>query len=221
MDKLILHVRNVVGPYKCRVPAIFLALLFKLRQWCLHPEIIVDAEQETRDAVVPSHNTSRRRVIFDIEGPRVIEQGSSADSSPATISGASQTSQQDSYNSVHPPTSANGLKGSTGLMPVAQDGSIYPQFNSLDDLGTPGTGNNMSVMNPNTSRAANGTYIPAYDAMDLDSSYYQMLSEMNAFTEGGLTGLDDWATQPTDLLAQMDMMNWQQSSNLNNANGNI
>jgi hypothetical protein len=33
LDRAILHVRAVVGPVRCRVPAIFLALLFKLRQW--------------------------------------------------------------------------------------------------------------------------------------------------------------------------------------------
>ncbi|KAF2726147.1 hypothetical protein K431DRAFT_213930, partial [Polychaeton citri CBS 116435] len=40
MDRAILHVRNIIGPHSCRVPAIFLALLFKLRSWCLHPELI-------------------------------------------------------------------------------------------------------------------------------------------------------------------------------------
>ncbi|KAF2772393.1 hypothetical protein EJ03DRAFT_307426, partial [Teratosphaeria nubilosa] len=33
LDRAVLHVRNIVGTHRTRVPAIFLALLFKLRQW--------------------------------------------------------------------------------------------------------------------------------------------------------------------------------------------
>ena len=40
MDRSILHVREVVGDAECKIPAILLALLFKIRQWCATPEII-------------------------------------------------------------------------------------------------------------------------------------------------------------------------------------
>ncbi|KAK6412753.1 hypothetical protein LTR95_017927, partial [Oleoguttula sp. CCFEE 5521] len=44
MDRAILHVRDVIGEQACRVPSIFLALLFKLRQWCQRPDLIRQAE---------------------------------------------------------------------------------------------------------------------------------------------------------------------------------
>jgi hypothetical protein len=38
LDRAILHARAIVGSVRCRVPAIFLALLFKLRQWYVGSE---------------------------------------------------------------------------------------------------------------------------------------------------------------------------------------
>lgn len=50
MDRAILHVRNIIGTQKGRVPSIFLALLFKLRQWCLNPISMVEMSEQEPDA---------------------------------------------------------------------------------------------------------------------------------------------------------------------------
>jgi hypothetical protein len=40
MDRTIWHCRSIVGTNECRVPALFLALLFKMRLWCKNPGMI-------------------------------------------------------------------------------------------------------------------------------------------------------------------------------------
>ena len=69
MDRTILHVRDIVGPDRCRVPAIFLALLFKLRQWCLNPEMLeqgeepeLDSDEDTTPESIPNQSRPTRAI---------------------------------------------------------------------------------------------------------------------------------------------------------------
>lgn len=202
MDRLILHVRNVVGPHRCRVPAIFLALSFKLRQWSLHPEIIGEAERETSIFAVPEkHDLNKNDHLHGIQGPRLIEQASSTETSPQS-SMAGRDDQMDPHATSYPPRMRKLVDMTADSTPLTEGEPLYTY------------GNTNNITNGNTSladltTASVGQLPPAANQMDLDPSYFQILSDVNAFTEGGLTGLDNWVTQSEDLLNPMIGLEWQ------------
>lgn len=59
IDKMILHARNVIGSRGRRVPAILMALLFKVRQWCANPEVIARLGTQQKDSQIGAQ-------VFDI-----------------------------------------------------------------------------------------------------------------------------------------------------------
>ncbi|KAH9834686.1 GAL4-like Zn(II)2Cys6 (or C6 zinc) binuclear cluster DNA-binding domain [Teratosphaeria destructans] len=86
LDRAVLHVRNIVGTHRARVPAIFLALLFKLRQWCLDPAVLeATAEEKSCQKDLEDHvgstKGSKAQTPY-IVSSRFAEQSSSGENSP-------------------------------------------------------------------------------------------------------------------------------------------
>ncbi|KAI7261769.1 hypothetical protein KC345_g9659 [Hortaea werneckii] len=178
LDRAILHVREIVGPLRCRVPAIFLALLFKLRQWCMHPQMI-EGPQETQspflngDTIDFANDQPSRRNVPSGDW-RVVEQSStSSDSSPQTLA----EGQQVAFESV------TGLAAQEAAY-QATPGSL-PVAHFLEN--TPGQAN---VSDNTTQQGFDFNFGP--DMMNMDENFFASLGD---FPEGGLTGLDDWIPQ--------------------------
>lgn len=178
LDGGILHVREIVGPLRCRVPAIFLALLFKLRQWCMHPQMIEASQPERSpfleldggDSIDTMQTAAPGRAKITIEGPRITEQSSSSDASPQTLAGG----QQMAFESVAGPAAqAAAYQASSGLTPDTvlnfSSGGVSGATGQVDSHFGFGAGN-----------------------MQLDADFFASLGDMAGFPEGGLTGLDDW-----------------------------
>jgi len=195
MDKTILHVRNVVGHYQCRVPAIFLALLFKLRQWCLNPAMIDSSETGGNAMMRAALDEEVRRASASssahfnlaIEGPQIVEQsGSESTNSPRTLAAG----QQVAFESVTNPAAATAAyRLASGMTPEAP---------------------NVNYNLPSSMASTNEEYPVGTDQMQLDDNLMQYFNDVAGFPEGGLTGLDDW--MPSDLtgFGQMpDISGWQ------------
>ena len=178
LDRAILHVREIVGPFRCRVPAIFLALLFKLRQWCMHPQMI-EGPQETQspflngDTIDFANDQPSRRNAAPGDR-RIVEQSStSSDSSPQTLA----EGQQAAFESV------TGLAAQEAAY-QATPGIVTPSHFTSN---TPGDAN---AIDNATQQGFDFNFGP--DMMNMDENFFTSLGD---FPEGGLTGLDDWIPQ--------------------------
>ncbi|RMY51439.1 hypothetical protein D0865_06346 [Hortaea werneckii] len=181
LDRAILHVREIVGPLRCRVPAIFLALLFKLRQWCMHPQMIEGPQQSQSPFLngdtIDFANAQSSRSHIAAGGPRIVEQSSaSSDSSPQTLA----EGQQAAFESV------TGLAAQEAAY-QATPGSM-PVSNSTDS--TSGNANANAIDN-HTQQGFDFNFGPDM-MMNMDENFFASLGD---FPEGGLTGLDDWIPQ--------------------------
>ena len=227
LERAIHHVREIVGTVRSRVPAIFLALLFKLRAWCLHPEMIewsdVDAGAgATKSQVASSARKSGPQQVFQsaagrkpglmastvapaIEGPRVVEQSSCDESSPSH-------SEQQNIAAV-----AGGDMGQSEWTPqsISSDTQQYPGQTSAamgDNMGgaitipqTPAENHDPTTSNPqvyqnNFNLTTHAPLNMNNEPMDLDADLLNYFGDMNGLAEGGLTGLEDWGSIPTDLM---------------------
>ncbi|EMC99648.1 hypothetical protein BAUCODRAFT_62982 [Baudoinia panamericana UAMH 10762] len=190
MDRIILHVRSVVGPHRCRVPAIFLALLFKLRQWCLNPNMIETESGPSSNVGGQNRNVLRElaRPPQAIAGARIIEQLSSSDASPETLNGGHRVAFE---SVVHPAATTSALAAASLLVPDLQGHSSGTPSISPDSV-------NLAPLDNDDVRE---------DEMQLDNEIMNFIDSMKDydFPEGGLTGLDDWIpdftpnTQATEL----------------------
>ncbi|KAI5369730.1 hypothetical protein Slin14017_G006090 [Septoria linicola] len=208
MNRAILHVRNVVGTTKGRVPSIFLALLFKLRQWCLHPMSLMESrshtpEENVFDDVVREPDLTHR---IKNEEARIIEQLSSDESSPQTIgSGNSSTNVQAPPPVVGQPSPlAGGLTAMQNMHSGLQN--VQNELSHVWNLGTlPTYPDNIPA-----SRQQLGLNHTA-GSMALDNNLFAFLGDATTFPEGGLTGLDAWGDITQDLasMSNVDLMNWQ------------
>lgn len=183
MDRMILHVRNIVGPTRCRIPAIFLALLFKLRQWCLNPEMIAQAEPHV-DAEKASSQGSQSNTTRS-DGP----PSSSMDSSPNLSAGPPIASELDEQPVV------------AGLTPAVD----YTRYSNVADtvLGS-------QAVDP-MSGSSSAHFAQTTQEQSLDDEFIEMWNDMNGLPEGGLTGLEDWSQLSTDMMGttfMSDMNNW-------------
>ena len=179
LDRAILHVREIVGPLRCRVPAIFLALLFKLRQWCMHPQMIEGPQQSQSPFLngdtIDSANDQLSRRNDACEHRRIVEQGStSSDSSPQTLA----EGQQAAFESV------------TGL--AAQEAAYQATPGSVpaSTLTSNMPGNANVLDNNDTQQGFDFNF--GSDMMNVEEDFFASLGD---FPEGGLTGLDDWIPQ--------------------------
>ncbi|RMZ05315.1 hypothetical protein D0862_05013 [Hortaea werneckii] len=179
LDRAILHVREIVGPLRCRVPAIFLALLFKLRQWCMHPQMI-EGPQETQspflngDTIDFANDPPSHRNIPSGGGRRIVEQSStSSDSSPQTLA----EGQKVAFESV---TGLAAQEAAYQATPGSVPASHFPS-------NTPGDAN---AIDNATQQGFDFNF--GQDVMNMDENFFASLGD---FPEGGLTGLDDWIPQ--------------------------
>jgi hypothetical protein len=234
VDKLILFVQEVVGPRSRHVPSLFLALLFKLRQWCTHPELI----QQAQDAGAPSdiwpEGAKKAREVIELEGPRITEaMSSSTEPSPETLNNSSGSDGTPAaawntpaawageMNAAFHHVPREGLseqrpntersQGSINIPNTPQ--SIGPDIKSYDRVfAQPNFNNDSSV--PSASSQPQVTTSTATDwsvasQMDLDSDTFAFLNNMDELTQGGLTGLDDWTDFSTDFGPVQEIGDWQ------------
>ncbi|RMZ27233.1 hypothetical protein D0859_08691 [Hortaea werneckii] len=203
LDRAILHVREIVGPLRCRVPAIFLALLFKLRQWCMHPQLI-EGPQETQspflngDTIDFANDQPSHRDISSMDRRIVEQSNASSDSSPQTLA----EGQQAAFESV------TGLAAQEAAYQATPDGLPAPNFTS----NTPGHPN---AIDNATQQGFDFGY--SSDMMNMDENFFASLGD---FPEGGLTGLDDWIPQELSFngLPQSGSY-WQPSSSTGGGHG--
>jgi hypothetical protein len=84
-------------------------------------------------------------------------------------------------------------------MPVNIPQTNFPMF----DQSATTNNNNLPLHNGSTDQP----FMHSMNAMNLDSDIFQMMDDMNDFTGGGLTGLEQWGDLPANL-AGMGDMNW-------------
>jgi hypothetical protein len=237
VDKLIVFVQDVVGPKGRHVPSLFLALLFKLRQWCTHPELIQQAQDEGAPTDIWPEGAKKAREYIAIEGPRITEaMGSSADTSPETpnnsgISGgtpgtwnlpAAWTGKSQATSQHIPRESSSEQRAATGGMP----GSINipntpqpsgPNFEDYEErvytrFETASDQTVAPATNQPSAGTASATAWSAADQMNLDNDMFAFLNNMDDIAQGGLTGLDDWTNFPIDLGPIQELSDWQPTS---------
>lgn len=189
MDRAILHVRAVVGHARCRVPTIFLALLFKLRQWCLNPGIIERSEEiMSRPALNLNHapiteETDNHPARY-LEGPRIVEHScSSNENSPRASS-------------------------ESGTRPLAATPQSQIPDESSASIGTAPVTNVLSnettaAIDPNVPRTI--PYLNPSDQMDLDQNFFMYFGGMDSY---GAPDMNDWASLPPDLMTLPDNFTW-------------
>ena len=233
VDKLILFVQDVVGPRSRHVPSLFLALLFKLRQWCTHPELIQQAQDEGAPSDIWPEGAKKAREVIELEGPRITEaMSSSTEPSPETLnnSGGSggttaawntPAAWAGETNAAFQHIPQEGLpeqrlntersQGSINIPNTPQ--SIGPDIKSYDRVfAHPNINNDPSA--PSTTSQPQATTSATTDwsvasEMDLDSETFAFLNDMDDLTQGGLTGLDDWTNFSTDFGPVQEIGDWQ------------
>jgi hypothetical protein len=229
VDKLILFVQSSVGTKGWHVPSLFLALLFKLRQWCTHPELVQQAEDKGSHSDIWPENISKVREHLEDEEPRVTEaMNSSTEPSPGTPSGRSNTpptwntpaawmgeSQANILNQIaqrkHSQASA-AQSHSINIPSTPQSGGSsgpggYEQVFAHHDPGNDKT--NVSTASQSNAAMAAVADWPTADSMDLDGTMFSFLNNMDNFTQGGLTGLEDWDNFAADLGPVPQFGDWQ------------
>jgi hypothetical protein len=237
VDKLILFVQDVVGPQGRHVPSLFLALLFKLRQWCTHPELIQQAQDDGAPADIWPEGAKKAREYIAIEGPRITEaMGSSTETSPETPNksdgsggtlsawnppaawtGESQATFQHipREGSSEQRAASGGVPGSINIPNTPQPSG--PNFEDYEERVYTRfeTTNNQTVApatNQPSAATALATAWSAADQMNLDNDMFAFLNNMDDLAQGGLTGLDYWTNFPIDLGPIQELGDWQQSS---------
>ena len=187
MDRAVLHVRNIVGENRCRVPAIFLALLFKLRQWCLHPQMIEPTASVSKgEKDLAGTSTSSKAFGLTIKGSDHDSSGSGTDESPQSVAG--QAGGSDVTPDTDPPT----------RMP--------PPFDYIDDVVDSMA---LSASRDAHTESAGAISFPqqdtpadwalaAVDTMQLDNEYMQYFGDNmmdGSLADDALAGFDDWMAQ--------------------------
>jgi hypothetical protein len=237
VDRLILFVQEVVGPRGRHVPSLFLALLFKLRQWCSHPELIQQAQDEGAPSDIWPEGAKKAREYIELEGPRITEaMSSSTEPSPETVnnSGGSggtpaawntPAAWAGETNAAFQHIPHEGVSDQRARTEISQGSinipntpqSIGPDIKSYDHVfGRPNITNNdqhalSTTSQPQATTSATADWTTA-NQMDLDSDTFAFLNNMDDLTQGGLTGLEDWTDFSTDLGPIQDFGDWQKTS---------
>jgi hypothetical protein len=232
VDKLILFVSEIVGPRGRHVPSLFLALLFKLRQWCTHPELVQQAEDKgTPNDIWPEGISKAREHIASAE-PRVTEaMNSSTEPSPDTSSGQANNTpltwntpaawMGEAQATFVPNQHAHGKRPQENVAQAQfinipntphSGGSSslegYEQVFAQHDPGKDATG--LPTANEQSAAMMPVADWPTADQMDLDGTMFSFLNNMDDFTtQGGLTGLEDWDNFAADLGPVPQFGDWQ------------
>nr|OQO19832.1 hypothetical protein B0A51_13522 [Rachicladosporium sp. CCFEE 5018] len=228
MDRAILHVRNVIGEQACRVPSIFLALLFKLRQWCQRPELIRQAEGngETSD-IWPDGFAGAQQYLALNEF--TLPQGSSSESTPPTGSDSDGTAatmthanpaprgsqdanlendamqtgggsvQSQSSDAIIIPVSSPGVPTSDSRRSTQYTRPPDPSTTGAEALETVNT--NLSSPSTYNTRAASTFFAP----WAADEGFGSMF-------DGGIPDFGDWAAVAGDLETLPEVGEWQMGS---------
>jgi hypothetical protein len=208
MDRLIIHVRKVMGEPPRRVPTIFLALVLKLRAWCQHPEVIFNRADE--NPVIDFRNAANDLSALEnqnAEGARFIEQSSTVDDSPYAET-----------QEAHPPSSNSSNMGDGTQLYASETGTADPASTStgrmMPDWTVTGAIGYATAGQPAPTMAAPQaqSIMPGPVEMELDGAYYNILENIDMLAGGGLTGLEDWSMEPNEFYNTMGMPNWQSSS---------
>jgi hypothetical protein len=241
VDKLILFVQDVVGPKGRHVPSLFLALLFKLRQWCTHPELIQQAQDEGAPTDIWPEGAKKAREYIAIEGPGIAEaMGSSAETSPGTLNNSSGSggtpgvwntpaawAGESQATFQHLPredlskqrVTSGGLSGSINIPNTPQSSGptlegyeqVLAQFDQSNNQSGPS-----ATTQPSVATASGTTWS---DQMNLDSDMFAFFDNVDDLAQGGLTGLDDWTNFPTDLGPIQELGDWQTSGSTQQQQG--
>ena len=196
MDRAILYVQTVVGPVRCRVPTIFLALLFKLRQWCLNPGIIERSEEIMSK---PALNLNQKTTPEDtddqqtryLEGPRIVEHISSSNENSPTAS------------------------SEFGARPLAATAQSRVIDQSSAPIGAAPMANMeasdaTTTVNPSAPQTV--PYLNSSDQMELDQNFFMVFGDMSYMD--GVSDMNNWASLPPDLMALPDNFTWSGSSTM-------
>lgn len=204
LDRAILHVRAVVGTVRCRVPAIFLALLFKLRQWCMNPQMI-----ESSQGAPPAIDVARAATG---SGTQAVQQRSLLSDNLSNTGNSSQThaapdARQEKYSTL------DSYADDTTASLATPDSHAVDTEQSVAAVSIPSdTTPAAPLAGFNASTVQPTTYPYAGEMMDMDPNFFQFLGDINALSQGGLTGLDDWSmmapVEYNDMEAP-DVYDWQ------------
>ncbi|WPH02653.1 Hypothetical protein R9X50_00551800 [Acrodontium crateriforme] len=195
LDKMILHVRDNVGPHQCRIPAVFLTLLFKLRQWCLNPEIV---EQKDLSFVENSVEDIGRRSLGQanslqaIEGLERSDFESRSKNAPAVGANISTDIPQ---NPLTQPLTEHQSQLSTQQMAFEPQMSSQQQ-DTYDNDDTDLLPVPVQIINP---FMPDPELMGQSEQMEVDKDFMHIWNDMGAsFPEGGIMGLDNWAVLPSN-----------------------
>jgi hypothetical protein len=206
LDRLIAHVRRVVGEPARRVPTIFLALVLKLREWCRYPEIIWN---RTDDVPVADFGDADREVAVQENRPRIVEHSSTVGDTPHA----------DHNKDIHTISSDSSTMGDAAQLYPAEtsavDSTVVPVDRMMPDWMASGVqlypAADGSAPRMTSSQAQ--SMMPGFAGMGFNETYYNMMDNMDILAGGGLTGLEDWSIEANEFDDSMSTLNWQSSSN--------
>ena len=197
MDRAILHVRAVVGQVRCRVPAIFLALLFKLRQWCLNPGIIEEFGETVSKSTfnlnqATSPEDADRQGARYLEGPRIFEHSSSSnETSPRAPS-------EPGARTLATTPQSQDLDQSSASLGAAPFATMEPREAT-------------TTIDPSVPQAV--PYLNTSDQMELDQNFFMYFGGLDSYMDGA-PDMNDWASLPPDLMTLPDNFTWPGASTL-------
>lgn len=179
LDKAILRVQTVLGPSRCRVPSIFLALLFKLRQWCLHPELIEPPQSSFIDiGMQNAADKPEEPISADL---RVAEQSSADESSPQTLPEVHAGADLGTSNLARTEVPVYDAQQQEGIIqPMNGNPSVYSNIAPTVPPVTGGDPTLLSFLNP-------------CQQMDLDQNFFQLFSDATGLASIPM-GFDSWSS---------------------------
>ncbi|OQO03785.1 hypothetical protein B0A48_10425 [Cryoendolithus antarcticus] len=225
MDRAILHVRNVIGEQACRVPSIFLALLFKLRQWCQRPELIRQAEGNGEPSDIwPDGFAGAQQYLALNEFS--LPHGSSTESTPPTGSDSDGTAamQTDGAHATHGSLDEvldnDGMQISGGSVELRPSAAIIIPVSS-PGLPMPGSGRPTQYARP-LDHSTMGTEVPevvntnlssprTYDTRVASTFFAPWAADegFGSMFDGGIPDFGDWAAVAGDLETLPEVEEWQ------------
>lgn len=185
LQRVVAHISDIVGKIERRVPAIFLALLFKLHKWCACPELIEQA---------PAANSYQAR-LEDTQVPWRSSYGDKGDDVKAEgVKIAGTTS-----SNTSPGIAAGPSTGESKMISAGSNGlSTSSRHDEMN--GTPAQCNFSAIYIPQveidegSGVPFDGSWFPLGDQMELESNFFEQLANENAFTGDASSGVNGWDT---------------------------
>jgi hypothetical protein len=196
--------------------------------------LIQQAQDEGAPSDIWPEGAKKAREYIELEGPRITEamSSSSTEPSPETLNNSGGSgSTPAAWNtpaawagetnaafqhvpregSMEQRARTNTSQGSINIPNTPQ--SIGPDMKSYDQVfARPnfivGQSAHSTTSQPQVTTSVASDWTAA-NQMDLDSDTFAFLNNMNDFTQGGLTGLEDWTDFSTDLGPIQELGDWQ------------